>query len=78
MVFLSVQLFCTSVMTSKWDEGYMKLKPPVSQKPQPHIAFALSIRVTWKGFDLNLQWMHHIAVTLIWEQMQSVLNSQSQ
>lgn len=56
-------------MTLKSDEGYVKLKPPVSQKPQPHIAFALSIRVTQKGFDLNLQWMHHIAVTLIQEQM---------
>lgn len=45
----------------------MKLKPLVSQKLQPHIAFALSIRVTRKGFDLNLQGMRHIAATLIWE-----------
>ena len=65
-------------MTLKCDGGYMKLKPPVSQKPQPHIAFAPSIRITQKGFDLNLQGMHHIAATLIWERMYSFLNSQSQ
>lgn len=56
-------------MTLKCDKGYAKLKPPVSQKPPPHTAFALSVRVAPKGFDLNLQGMHHIAAVLIPERM---------
>lgn len=38
-------------MALKSDRGYTRLKPQVSQKPQPHIAFAPSIGVTQKGFN---------------------------